>query len=1292
MTEPAPVYPCPACGGTANLAVGCRRCGRAPDPVAAEVIRLDYQIRVLAPQVEQARQHHLSLAAALRDAQQRRQALAARVRAATLAARPATRPAPVLPPGTVAPRPGAPVPAGIGTPDAPTGPVGHGAAGGAAGWPAAPGYGVPGGPAVPARPEASTRTVQNILFILGGLLFGTAAIVFTSVAWATYGVAGRAAILAVVTGLALAVPPLARWRGLTATAETFATIGLLLVLLDGYAAWYVDLFGLAGSAGTRYTGLVCAVTALVAAGYAALTRLWAPRYVALLVAQPVLPLLAYDHRPDPLGWALVYAAVAAGNLLVLRLARHAVVPGAGPVPANAAPGGGRRVAFRVVGWVGYAVMLAAATISSLIALVVADVAGPVAVVGLPLVATALLLVAAGAVAGSAVLRGLAGAVLVVVLAVAALRPVAEVRPSLLLVAAAVVALGLAAVVTVTARPLPAAVRTGHRVGALLVTGVTALVTVIATAVVAVATMATALPGDDTRVPFDWQVPVAVLVVTGALGVLLPRAGRDATAAVGAGLAVLALPAAVPMAGWPVAAVDLAAMAALLFAALWHRAVVGGVVRAGTGAVLTLHAVGVGLARPSTATGTLAVVLLLGLAVAAVADRLAAGPGGGRPAGPGAADGADAAGPHPGAVAGPAGGANVTGLPGRPAHRRPIGGLAFAAALVTWPALVVAGLAAATIAGWWQARAALLAVALLLPVPVLVRRLRPALLPYATAAVAVAVVATATAAGGGPYDEPPAVYAAVGILLLVTTALLVAWTPGRILAAAATLPLLAIAVVTVVPAVVGVLLAPYAWLGAIWSGRPSGGVPTPSRRWLVESGLDSAAPALALGVLTVAIWLAAHLLRPATAGPATAGPATAGPATAGPATAGPATAGPAIGKPAAVEPATAGRGIGWWQVRVRLATTAALPVGVAAVLVALTVAGTPWPVVPAVSLAAGLAYLLTAALVPVRTGAVLVAVPVGVALTGAGLAGALPTEASTIAALGLVVAGAATVGVAGRGRGGRIAGWLVAVVAGLTLAATVALAADLPLRLVALAVLGGAAVALATGTVLRIRRPAESVAVEALAHAGALVALLLSLGGIRYVAAVFTLWGVAVGVRALWAGPVPGAAFLHRRRVLVWAALGSELVAWWLLLVADRVAVLEAYSLPAAALALLAGWLAARSGLGSWSAYGPGLAAGLLPSLASVLVGDDQPMRRLLLGTGAVLVVLAGGAARRQAPVVLGGATVVLLALHELVAVWDLLPRWIFLAIGGLALIALAVTYERRRRDLARLRAAVGRMT
>ncbi len=59
---------------------------------------------------------------------------------------------------------------------------------------------------------------------------------------------------------------------------------------------------------------------------------------------------------------------------------------------------------------------------------------------------------------------------------------------------------------------------------------------------------------------------------------------------------------------------------------------------------------------------------------------------------------------------------------------------------------------------------------------------------------------------------------------------------------------------------------------------------------------------------------------------------------------------------------------------------------------------------------------------------------------------------------------------------------------------------------------------------------------------------------------------------------------------------------------------------------------------------------------------------------------------------LGAGTLALLALYELVRSWDLLPRWAFLAAAGLALIGLATTYERRRRDLVRLRSAVGRMS
>src|SRR5947208_2412649 len=82
----------------------------------------------------------------------------------------------------------------------------------------------------------------------------------TAVAWANFGVIGRAAILAAVTVLTLAVGPLASMRRLTGTAETFAALGLLLVLLDGYAAWSVNLAGLAhGTRPAVYAAGVCAV-------------------------------------------------------------------------------------------------------------------------------------------------------------------------------------------------------------------------------------------------------------------------------------------------------------------------------------------------------------------------------------------------------------------------------------------------------------------------------------------------------------------------------------------------------------------------------------------------------------------------------------------------------------------------------------------------------------------------------------------------------------------------------------------------------------------------------------------------------------------------------------------------------------------------------------------------------------------------------------------------------------------------------------------------------------------------
>jgi hypothetical protein len=110
------------------------------------------------------------------------------------------------------------------------------------------------------------------------------------------------------------------------------------------------------------------------------------------------------------------------------------------------------------------------------------------------------------------------------------------------------------------------------------------------------------------------------------------------------------------------------------------------------------------------------------------------------------------------------------------------------------------------------------------------------------------------------------------------------------------------------------------------------------------------------------------------------------------------------------------------------------------------------------------------------------------------------------------------------------------------------------------------------------------------------------------------------------------------------------------------------------------------------AFGPALVAAFAPTLALILGTTGEPWRRLALGAGALAVVVAGAVSRRRAPVVIGGVTLILVALHELVLLYQLLPGWVALAVGGLILVVLAVTYERRLRDLGRLRSSLQRMT
>ncbi|MFF2573310.1 SCO7613 C-terminal domain-containing membrane protein [Streptomyces sp. NPDC058084] len=278
---------------------------------------------------------------------------------------------------------------------------------------------------------------------------------------------------------------------------------------------------------------------------------------------------------------------------------------------------------------------------------------------------------------------------------------------------------------------------------------------------------------------------------------------------------------------------------------------------------------------------------------------------------------------------------------------------------------------------------------------------------------------------------------------------------------------------------------------------------------------------------------------------------------------------------------------------------------------------------------------------------------GVALLGEGARRLVGACGGVLAVGGLVAAGAA-------------AAQSVPAVTGLVLlavpAGTAAVGARLRRHPVALAVEGtGAAVGLcALG--LAAERPA-------------LLALALALGGV--VAA-------ATAVRP------------ERRRVASWAAAGLFLLATWVRLAVWEVTTPEAYTLPVTVPALVVGVLRRRRDpeASSWTAYGPGLAATLVPSLFAAWT-DPQWARPLLLGIAALVVTLLGARFRLQALLLLGGAALALDGLHELapyvVQVVGALPRWLPPALAGLLLLAVGATYEQRLRDARRLRERLGRM-
>ncbi|MDP9239663.1 MAG: hypothetical protein M3O55_03350, partial [Actinomycetota bacterium] len=264
--------------------------------------------------------------------------------------------------------------------------------------------------------------------------------------------------------------------------------------------------------------------------------------------------------------------------------------------------------------------------------------------------------------------------------------------------------------------------------------------------------------------------------------------------------------------------------------------------------------------------------------------------------------------------------------------------------------------------------------------------------------------------------------------------------------------------------------------------------------------------------------------------------------------------------------------------------------------------------------------------------------------------------------------------------------VVAGAAAVVDAVAATLAAGQPAYIAAFAALGVAGGLALVAAVLRRERPWESLACEAVAGACGLLGIALTAGH-----------PLALSVALSVAGLMVGATALRPDRRWAWLAGAALLiVSSWVRLADIGITAPEAYTVPPAVFGVFLGWLRRRQRpMSSWAAYGPGLAAGLLPSLVALYVQSPDWARPLGLGAAALLVLLVGAWRRLQAPLLLGGGTLTAVAAHELApAVAQLvseLPRWLPLAAAGLLLLLIGATYEQRRRDLRCVRDAFTRM-
>ncbi|MFV2101756.1 SCO7613 C-terminal domain-containing membrane protein [Micromonospora sp. LOL_024] len=505
-------------------------------------------------------------------------------------------------------------------------------------------------------PEASSREVQNIPLGLGALLLGVAAVVFAVVATSSMDALTRLGILLLATVLMLVAPPVLVRRGLTSTAETIAAVGLLLVPLTGYALWAVDRVGDGVVSGTAFAGVIFALTATVAVGYAGWTRLRAPRFATVLAAQPVVPLLAYDRITGAAGWALVLTLVA---LLDLWLARSPVTVEQPPTDSPTAPGrpnAPRRQAdgrpegapeesgevldptaghttgppsrpvpgLRELTWALHGAAVAVALAYAVTALLKTSTVGGATGAGM-----VLLLAAAACLAGTLALRrpplpdiGAGVLTLAVIGALGRIASVALPGRALLLIAAVITVTGLAV------RAVPESARRGPQLASTVALTVSGVVVAGSALRAGIAPVQAALPAWAANLdrypaelaaavgPAAWQLAVSAFLLTVAAVVALPPEIRREFAVTGAALTALAVPASFALswalAPWPMVLAAFG-IGAVGLSARTNRAALAHAVAA---AVVGLAGAGAALAHPALTAAVLVTIVVAGALIAA----------------------------------------------------------------------------------------------------------------------------------------------------------------------------------------------------------------------------------------------------------------------------------------------------------------------------------------------------------------------------------------------------------------------------------------------------------------------------------------------------------------------------------------------------------------------------------------------------------------------------------------------------------------------------------------------------